>query len=162
MLDTLNQNFGVQWRPDPRYYMTRLFAGMYPHRIADGTRLALYAVPDENNVAIAANGTYEGTVILPPGSHLYAIAATQSTADGFDLQIRNAATQATLFGRRIFYANASGLVVPGAAPASPLFFLPRPLLILDPGQIVVQIWNKSAAVNTVQVVLFCQIAQEPS
>lgn len=157
MLDTLNQLFAPQWRPDPRCYHSGVLAAMEPHRTADGYRLQLRVVPDESNVAIAAAGTFESKVVLPTRSRLWAISSSSSAAAGFDLQLRSEQTGQNLFGRRTFYANVSGQSLPTDSPASRQFLLPRPLLLMGDGQearLTVQIWNRAAAINTIQVVLW--------
>jgi len=154
MLDTLNADFAAQLLPDPRYWLTGVLAAMEPHRQADGYELHLATVPDDSNIAVSGGGTYEGRVTLPPGSRLWGISASSILPDGFDLQIRNASVAQPFCGRRTFYPNMSGQVQPGDNPKCPLFFLPRPMLFGNPGQVVVQVWNRGADVNSIQVVLW--------
>jgi hypothetical protein len=167
MLDTLNSHFAPQFREDPpRYYHARVFAGMEAHRLADGYRLELRTIPDAANISIAAAGTYENRIAVPNASRLWAISATSALALGFDLQLRNPKIAQPLFDRRAFYANASGQVLPGDMPTSRLFILPRPLLVFDTqdgapqAQLLVQIWNRAAVANSIQVVLWFQSPSE--
>lgn len=153
-LDTLTPNQFPQFGNDPRQYLTHVLAAMSPHRVADGLKLQLRCVPPHGNIDIAAAATFEGRAAVPTGSYLYALSGSSSQAAGFDLQIRDTGTQAELFGRKCFYKNCTGQGQASDTPASPLHYLAKPLLLLEPGELLVQIWNRAAAVNTIQVVLW--------
>jgi len=137
--------------------MTRLWQSLRNFRQAHGYEMQLRTVPDHSNIDIAASLTFEGRVTVPAGSYLYAIAATHSQAAGFDLQIRDTGTGQELFSKRIFSENVKGAQGTGR---SPQYWLPKPLLLLEPGLALVQIWNRAAAVNTIQVVLFFACPKE--
>lgn len=151
MLDTLTANFFPQFRqrrPGARTYMQQWLERNAIYRHVPG-RLIIRVAPDDTNAAIAASGAFEGRFSVPHRSRLYAISGSSTEAAGFDLQIRAGDTQQTLFGRRAFYSNASG------AP----YFLPKPMLLMSDGvnadaQIIVQAWNRAAALNTIQVLLW--------
>src|SRR4051794_7587233 len=120
MLDTLNARFAPQFRPNQRYYTTRLLDSMRAHREADGYQLQMRVVPDDSNISLAASATFEGRVIIPSTSRLWAMSGSSVEVEGFDLQLRDSATQQSLFGRRVFYQNATGQAT-GSDPVSGLF-----------------------------------------
>ena len=152
MLNTLNR---PQYR---RGWTGRTLAAMAPYRQATGYRLTLRTVPDHSNVALAANASFEGRVQVPQNSYLWAITASSSAAAGFDMQIRDANSGAELCGRRMYYQNLSGQPASADRPQSKQFVLPKPMIVMD--QIVVQLWNRAAAANTVQVVLWIAAKEE--
>jgi hypothetical protein len=159
MLDTLKQS--ARFR---NAYLRHALRMMTALRAAeDGFESITRVVPDAGNIAVAANGTYEAKITVPDQSRLWSISASSEEAEGFDIQIRNLAIAQPLFGGRLDYRNASGHTPAGDEPASQVYMLPRPLLCLAPDQAIgrervcqmaVQIWNKAAAVNTIQVVLW--------
>jgi hypothetical protein len=152
-LDNLNPAQFPQFNPGPGRYHTYALAAAYALRMASGFRPALYAVPDTSNAEVAGSSPFEGRISVPPSSYLWAIAATSSETDGFDLQLRDNRNKREMFGKRTFYQNTSGQGS-SAGIAHPLFMLPRPRLVLAPGELTVQIFNRSASQNTVQVVLY--------
>jgi len=115
--------------------------------------LILRTVPDDSNVSVAALGTYEGRVTLPANTRLFALSGTSAEAAGFDLQLRQTANGAAYFGKRTFFSNATGSAA-GSTPQNPQHFLARPLLIVAPGDLLIQIWNRAAVPNAIQLVLW--------
>jgi len=150
MINSPNPSMYPQLRD--RYHGAALAAAQ-ALRQAQGYELEIYCVPDDSNIDVAASSPFEGRVTVPPQSYVWAIAASSNQAAGFDLQIRDAFASQEFFGQRIDWNNASGQ---GSSQgmSSPLFILPKPWLILEPGLLIVQIFNKAAAVNTIQVALF--------
>lgn len=157
MLDTLTANFFPQFRPDRRTYMTQWLERNAPYRHVGG-RLIIRVAPDDTNAVIAPSAAYEGRFSVPRRSRLFAISGSSAEAAGFDLQVRAGETNQTLFGRRAFFANATGQI--GAdLPYSPLYFLPKPMLLTTKNEdaeasVVVQAWNRATANNSVQILLW--------
>jgi hypothetical protein len=155
MLDTLTANFAPQFRHDPRTYMAQLLERMAPYRHVPG-RLQIRVAPDDSNAVVAASAAFEGRLSVPSRSRLWAISGSSNEAAGFDLQLRDGETMATLFGRRAFFANATGQAS-ATDPQSRLFFLPKPMLFMaDQGvsEVLVQCWNRASAQNSIQVLLW--------
>ena len=152
MLDTLTPHFFPQYRRGPRQWNSRTLTAMTAYRNATGYALTLRTVPDHSSVELPPNASFEGRLTVPPGSYLWAITASSSAAAGFDLQIRDNSTQAELCGRRTTWRNLSGQPAAADSPQSRQFLLPKPMLFAD--QIIVQITNRAATNNTVQVVLW--------
>lgn len=120
----------------------------------------VFCVPDDTNIDIAAASPFEGKLSLPPLSRIWALAGSSSQAEGFDLQLIDGGTHQPIFGKRAFFGNVTGQ---GAGPdgiRNALFVLPKPLLILEPGQVLVQVFNRSPLVNTIQVALYVAIPKE--
>ena len=177
MLDTLRpKTLFPQFSPDPRRYLARVLYQLRHLRAADGYRLELRTMPSHENIAVAASATYEQRVAMPDRSYLFAISGSSSAAAGFDLQIRDTTNQAELCGRQTFHPNVTGQISPLFDPVPfPLFFVPRPMLFREPseaerslsgtanehGEALVQIWNRAAAVNTIQVVLWFAVPERP-
>jgi hypothetical protein len=160
MLDTLTENFAPQFRGDPQLYMSRLLQrnAIYRHVPAD---LEIRVAPDDSNAVVAASAAFEGKYAVPNRARLWAVSGSSSLAAGFDLQIRGGPGPGpVLFGRRCFYENATGQG--GGTPSSPLFILPKPMLLLAAtdeaaAQVVVQAWNRADANNSIQVLLWLMI-----
>lgn len=162
MLDTLTANFAPQFRADPQTYMAQLLerTAIYRHVPSD---LEIRVAPDDSNAVIAASAAFEGKMAVPSGSRLWAISGSSSEAAGFDLQVRGGPEQQALFGRRAFYANGTGQN--SNTPSSPLFLLPKPMLLLADAadaaaQVIVQAWNRANAVNSIQILLWLMIPRD--
>lgn len=153
MVDSLNPSKYPQFRTGPGRYHGRALAAAAALRAAPGYEPEICCVPDDSNIDVAASSTFEGRVSVPAGSYVWALAATSSQAEGFDIQIRDASGSHEFFGRQIHWDNATGQ---GSAQgiSHPLFVLPKPWLVMEPGQLAVQIWNNAAAVNTIQIAVF--------
>lgn len=148
--------------PSPGPYHATALKAMMPTLQATGLRPLVTVVPDSTGAAVAAKATYEDRVTVPAGSLLWAMSGTSSAAAGFTVQVTDAGTKKPLFSQPPFFSNATGqgsVSVPDCSGAlqtlaHPLFVLPRPLVILPPGQVGLQINNLAAAVNILQVCLF--------
>lgn len=166
MLDTLTANFAPQF-PQGNNYMAALLEQLTPYRHVPA-RLVLRVAPDDPNAVIAPAGTYEGRFNIPRRSRLWAMSGSSAQAAGFDVQLRSGDTHQPLFSRRTFFRNATGQpAAPPQAPASPLFFLPKPLLMWSDSdqqdaQVIVQLWNRAAVLNSVQMVLWFMAPTEPA
>jgi hypothetical protein len=141
-----------QWRPRRLGYHTPALEAL---RALGQRRLRpeLHAVPPAGAGAVGAYAALEARLSLRPVSYVVALAGTSSQAAGFEAQIRQG--QRLLCSRRIRAENLTG--GSGASPegaSSPLFLLPKPLAVIEPGLLTVQIVNLAAADNTVQLVLF--------
>lgn len=151
MLDTLTERFAPQYRNDPHTYMGLLLDRMTPYRAVPG-KLLVRVAPDDSNAQIAPNGTWEGRFAVPRQSRLWGITGSSSEAAGFDIQLRSGDTFQPLLGRRVAFDNLCG------GNGKPVF-LPKPMLMMIDGDqqaahLIVQIWNKAAALNSIQVVFW--------
>jgi hypothetical protein len=158
MLPSLNPRQFPQFQPVSGRYHTHAIEAMRALRHVAGFRPLLYAVPDISNAAVPAGAPHEAKVTVPPQSYLWAIAATSSDTDGFDFQIRDNRNKRDLFGKRTIYLNASGQ---GSSQgiAHPLFILPKPRVVLAPGELTIQIFNRAILANTIQIVLYFAIPE---
>jgi len=132
--------------------------GYYPDALPEYAPLDSAAGYIPSLVAItetlAANkGQLTAQVTLLAGSYLWAFASTTTQAEGFEIRIHDLASQTPISRSAIRYDNLSGQgSVQGIT--FPLHVLPRPRLILEPGQLTVQLRNLSATANAVQLVLY--------
>jgi hypothetical protein len=120
-------------------------------------------IPDSPNQAVGANATYEHRVTVPAGAFLWAVAGWSEQPEGFRVQIVDAATGRGLLSQSAYFTSAAG--GPGfpagvtdcygspVAIAQPLYVLPKPRVIIEPGQLRVQVTNLSPLVNGLQLVL---------
>lgn len=121
---------------------------------------AIYAVPDDTNIDIAASSTFEARVLLPARSYLWAMSLYSSQPEGCSIQLRDAGNQQELFGGAAAWDLLQPQAVAGVRNAVQM--LPAPWLIIDPGVVLVQLWNRSPNINRIQVALFvAQPRREP-
>lgn len=123
-------------------------------RLAAGYELEAYCVPNESAVDIAANSPFEAKVKLYPPSWLCGLTASSSQAAGFEVQIRNYGTNQEFFSSRIVHSNLGGQDLAPGRVANRMLLLPLPRVVVEPGLLIVQILNRAAVQNTVQLVLW--------
>jgi hypothetical protein len=152
LLDTLTAQFAGQFRHSP--HMQNVMMALAPLITSTAPRLILRSVPDDSNISVAANGTYEGRVTVPASTRLYALSGSSAQAAGFDLQLRPVGTTTPYFGRRTRYEQATGQATAAGTPQNKQWFFPRPLLLPAPAELLVQIWNRAAVANSIQLVLW--------
>lgn len=145
-----------------RYHQPALVA-LTPLRAALGYENRREVIPDSSNKAVGVKATYEQRVTVPAGAFLWAIAGKSQQPEGFRLQLIDTASGRGLLSQPAYFASSAGGVgypagvkdCHGAAVniRQPLYVLPKPRVVIEPGMLRAQITNLSAAVNTIQVVL---------
>ncbi len=154
MLDSLNRDLYPQWRnPDVLRYHAAVIDAAEAMRKANGYEPQLYTVPDDSNIVLAAQQPFEGRISLLALSLVWAISASSSAPAGFTIQITDLGTQSRWFSGKVRNGNLSGVGQNAQGITFPLYILPCPRIIVDPGLLSVSIENLAAAQNTVQVVL---------
>lgn len=145
-----------------RYHQPALVA-LAPLRRALGYANRREVIPDSPNKAVKPNSTYEQRVTVPTGAFLWAVAGQSEQAAGFRLQIVDTASGAGLLSQAAYFTHsAGGPGYPAGVKNSygiavqirqPLYVLPKPRVLIEPGMLKVQVTNLSASINTIQVVL---------
>lgn len=140
-----------QWRPRELSYHR---AALETTRALGLRRLRpeLHAVPPEGAGSLQPLAAAEFKLALRPVSYLVALSGSSAQAAGFEVQIRSPAGQ-NLCSHRITHANLTGGSGATQGARNPLFVLPKPLAIDEPGILVVQLVNLASAANQVQLVL---------
>lgn len=123
-------------------------------RLADGYQLEAHCIPNESSVDVAATSPYEGKVKLYPPSWVCGFTASSSQTAGFEVQLRDAGTGQELFSGRILHSNLGGQNLSPGRVADRMWRLPIPRVVVEPGLLVVQILNRAAVQNTIQLVLW--------
>jgi hypothetical protein len=147
-----------RWQRRLRYRAAALRAGQ-AIKYADGLATALYAVPDHPAISVAPLAPFEGKVWMRTPAWLWAVSGSSQRAAGFDFQIRDGGTQQELFSRRLYYSLVTGQGQTAEGAQSIQAVLPKPLLILQPGLVIVQLFNLSDQANEIQLVLWCVIPE---
>ncbi len=143
-----------QFRSGPLSYHAQAIEAMQAMRAAAGFQAVRHIVPDVMNAALVGKGRYEARISLPPQSYVWAFAGTSDQAAGFKVQIVDLGTKAEWFSQPIRWDNLTGQ---GATPEGlsfPLYILPKPRLVLEPGLLSVQVTNLAAVANPIQLVVF--------
>lgn len=113
--------------------------------------------PETNNI-LPSLGSIEIRVSVLPMTYIWAISGSSSHASGFTFNILDLGTRDVFFSQAVNLASVSqAAAIEGIT--YPLFHLPQPRMVLEPGQLSVTINNLATANNTVQLVLF---AVEPA
>ncbi len=152
MHDSLNPQLYPQFR-DSAYHLQALEA-LRTLREAAGYSPSLHLVPDASNTAVVPRGRFELRISLPVQSYVWALAAYSEQAAGFRIQIVDLGTGQKWFSQPIPNAMAGGEATTPEGISSPLYVLPKPMLVIEPALLSVQIENLADVLNTVQVVLF--------
>jgi hypothetical protein len=121
---------------------------------ADRFALGWHATPEDNGAAMAAISTYEKKINLPPASWIWGFSGSSSAAAGFRAQLTDLKTNQSIWSSPPLFNNATGQGTDLYGLQNPLHFLSKPLLVLAPGNISVQLKNEAAVANTVQFVLW--------
>lgn len=153
-MDALSPRLYPQFRPGFGRYFTHALEAAKPLRLAAGFEPRWTVVPDTSNAAVYPSGTYQARVSLPARSYLWALAGYSEQAAGFELQITDLGTRAVLFSSRVNFNNATGQGTTPEGISFPLYIPPKPHLVLEPGQLSVEIRNLAAVANQIQLVLF--------
>lgn len=119
--------------------------------------------PDFRRQPLAARVQDETRLNVRPGSWLLGFTAHSTDAAGFDVQVTVGKTP--LFPRALPHdALNAAAGVPGMTTAKIISYLPRPVVIPEPGVILVRISNKATATNDCELVLWLatplELAQE--
>ncbi len=144
-----------------RYHQPAL-AALKPLRSALGYEDRREVIPDSSNKAVGVKATYEQRITVPAGAFLWAITGVSQQPEGFRLQVVDTASGRGLLSQPAHFTSSAGVGFPagivdcyGAAVAirQPLYVLPKPRVVIEPGMLRVQVTNLSALINTIQVVL---------
>lgn len=121
-------------------------------RQAEGYKPRFACVPDESNISVPARKQFEGQLWIQPGSIIHSIACTSQQADGFRLQILDAAT-----GERFFATPQRFDPLASDTFRNQRAILAQPRLVLEPGLFNVTVTNLSSSDNQIQVTIFYAI-----
>ena len=152
LYDSLDTSRLNQYRPRIGNYGAQAIEAAEVIRGAANYEPYIFAFPDPMNATIPARGTYDGRVKMLPGTYINFLSASSSQAEGFKVQIIDLGTGQAFWSKPIRYQNMSGQ---GSASgvSSPLYVLPIPKLIIEPGIVAVSIQNLSPNQNNVQLCL---------
>ena len=142
-----------QFRPLALRYHTRALAALRALTAEGGFRPNAYPMPDEPNQTLPAGAPIEIKLSLPVGSWLWAFAATASDSAGFETQVIDLREGAPLWGTPADWRNVSGQGTTEGI-TFPLWILPAPRLVIEPGLLSVKLRNLATVANTVQLVAF--------
>jgi hypothetical protein len=129
---------------------------------AAGYEPLVVAVPAASDAAVPALSTYEPRISIPANSLLWGLSGVSAAPEGFTVQLTDTATKKPLFSQPISFGNATGgqgslsfknCYGQAQTLTDPIYRLVRPLVILHPGIVSVQIVNLAAAANKLQLCL---------
>jgi len=151
--DSMNNALLSQWETRFGSYGAQALEAAATVRGAANYEPFVFALPEDSRHTLDARGTYDGRLSMLPGTFITHITASSSEAAGMKVQITDLGTNATLFAKPIQYQNMSGQ---GSASgvSTPVFLLPVPKLVIEPGLISISIQNLATVPNLVQVCLF--------
>jgi hypothetical protein len=154
-----------QWQQGPDRYHTQALIAALPLRLSwREFEPLLLAVPAAGE-SLPASGTTEYRVSVPTGSYLYAYSTWSAASEGANVQIVDLGTRARCSSQPVF----TGVMGKGSWPVSAQptdasgvslaidgvqCLLPKPRLILEPGLLSVQVRNRAATAQQVQIVLW--------
>lgn len=113
-----------------------------------------YVIPGPGNDTLAVNGAITYRLSIPAGSYIIGAAAYSSQAAGFTVNLIDQRHNAAYYQRAVKHANAAGPGSTAEGPSIPLSVWPAPRLVLEPGELKIDIKNQAAAANTVELVLY--------
>jgi hypothetical protein len=122
-------------------------------RCAEGFEPLWIALPEEQNATLAINAIYEARVSIAPGSYIIGFSGQSAQAAGFEVRILDLRDQALFWSKPANWQNVTGQT-PLLGVPNPVFYLPEPRLILEPGTLSVRIRNLDTVnANLVQFVM---------
>lgn len=127
-------------------------------RCAEGWEPLILTLPLNANATMAVRAIYEARLSVPPGSYLVGFSGTFTAGTaGFEVVIRDLRDQSLLTSRPVNQSNITGQPPAGGIPP-PVYYLPEPRLIIEPGLVSVRIRNLDALLaNTVQLCTFWEV-----
>jgi hypothetical protein len=150
-MDSLDPKLYPQFRPRFGRYHTYALDAMLALRHAAGFEASWHVIPNASNTAVIALGRFEQRISVPPQSYIWGFAAYSQ--QGFQVQIYDLGTSEPWFSQPLNYQNLSGQGSTPEGITSPLYLLPAPRLVLEPGLLSVQITNLSSQVNTIKLLM---------
>jgi hypothetical protein len=150
-MDSLNLALVPQWRGSG--YHARALHALLSVRASEMFRLRIETVPEDASAALAGKASFEKRIALEPGSWLFALSGSSSDPAGYRVQIKERTTRKLLFATACLFENATGQGN-ASGVTSPLFILPQPLQLVDPGIIAAQVTNLATTANEIQFVLW--------
>lgn len=143
----------TQFKPLALRYHTQALAAVRGLTAAGGFYPNAYPMPDEPNQELPAGAPIEIKLSVPVGSWIWAFAATSSQAAGFEAQVVDLRQGAPLWGTPANWQNVSGQGTT-AGITFPLWILPAPRLVIEPGLLSVKMRNLATVANRVQLVAY--------
>lgn len=127
-------------------------------RCAEGFEPLLIVLPLGANATLAVRAIYEARLSVPPGSYLVGFSGTFTAGTaGFEVRVMDLRDQSLLTSQPVNQSNITGQPPPGGIPP-PVFYLPMPRLILEPGSVSIRLRNLDTALaNTVQLCTFWEV-----
>lgn len=116
--------------------------------------LRAYVVPGPGNDTLPVQGVITYRLSIPAGSHIVGMAAYSSQADGFTVNLVDQRYNAPFFQRAVKFSNAAGPGSTAEGPSIPFAAWPSPRLVIEPGEVAINLRNLAAAANTVELVLY--------
>lgn len=113
-----------------------------------------YVIPDSTAPILAPNGTLIAHVSLPNNSYVWGFSAYSQRPQGFDVLITDLTYDNAWWPFSIRWDNLSQQGSTPEGIGTPLFLLSEPHLVIEPGNLDIQIRNLSSATNEVQLVMF--------
>lgn len=144
----------VNYRNGPRVFHGKAVEEL--QRVTRGTSYepAAYPMPSPEKAQLPAKALAEIKLSVRPGVYVTGFSGSSSEPDGFDVQIVDDRHSDPFFQRPVSWKNATVQGnLPTGAPMR-LFLLPAPRLVIEPGQLRIQLKNLSANPNTIQFVVF--------
>lgn len=150
-------------------YLEYALQSLDPISRAAGWTPRIEVVPDALHAELAADEFYEQRVSVPVGSRLWALACFEAMLvhpESCEIQIWDLGTGRTIWPGLTFYSHITGQgnplgIVNGAGAAqiisNPLHVLPTPYIVVEPGQLKVQIHSLNNAAKRTQLALYFAI-----
>lgn len=115
----------------------------------------VYVLPEASNRKLGAYETYEGTVVIEPGTYLLGVGCYASVSEGFEFQIIENGSDLPLFARKFGFSGFGGsFTYNNVDYMNSDGYILSPLVVLLPGSVRIEITNGSQE-NIVQVMLRC-------
>jgi len=113
----------------------------------------LYPVPRQGGT-LSAGVPFQEKVRVPHGSYLIGFTGSSNQAAGFQLQLRAVASGEELCSEQIKHANLTGGTGASRGAYNILHVLPRPWIIVQPAELIVELFNLATSAATLQLVLW--------
>lgn len=119
-----------------------------------GFDLRAYVIPGPGNDTLPVQGALTYRLSIPAGSHVVGMAAYSSQADGFTVNLVDQRYNAPFYQRAVKHSNAAGPGSTGIGASVPFAAWPAPRLVIEPGEIAINLRNLATAANNVELVLY--------
>lgn len=143
-----------QFAPGPHRYHTEALAQAMHVMSLPSYQSMVYPMPEQGSNVLPAGAPIQIDLSLPPDSYVIGFSAYSAQAAGFEFQIIDAHETYAAFQGPVRFDLISGQGTTPEGITQPVYYLPKPRIVVDPAVLRFQIRNLATVPNTIQLAVW--------